>query len=147
MIFYDYESFAKDIKIMAKNIKNEFDPDAILGIARGGLTLAHSLSVALNNRNCFSLNSVHYEDTKKLDTINIFNIPDLSKFKKILIADDIIDSGESMIAIKKELLKKYPNLEIKVATIYYKTKALLLPEYSVKEAHDWVEFFWDIKLD
>ncbi|QQF51434.1 phosphoribosyltransferase [Campylobacter fetus] len=147
MIFYDYESFAKDIKIMAKNIKNEFDPDAILGIARGGLTLAHSLSVVLNNRNCFSLNSVHYEDTKKLDTINIFNIPDLSKFKKILIADDIIDSGESMIAIKKELLKKYPNLEIKVATIYYKTKALLLPEYSVKEAHDWVEFFWDIKLD
>ena len=52
-----------------------------------------------------------------------------------------------MIAIKKELLKQYPNLEIKVATIYYKTKALLLPEYSVKEAYDWVEFFWDIKLD
>ena len=146
MIFYSYDEFAIDAKKMAKQIKNEFDPEVILAVARGGLTLGHSLAVALNNRNLFTLNSIHYEDTNKLDTIQIFNVPDLSKYTKILLVDDIIDSGESMVEIKRELLKRYPNLDIKIATVFYKEKALLLPEFKVKEAHDWVEFFWDIHI-
>ena len=146
MIFYSYDEFAIDAKKMAKQIKDEFDPEVILAVARGGLTLGHSLAVALENRNLFTLNSIHYEDTNKLDTINIFNVPDLSKYTKILLVDDIIDSGESMVEIKRELLKRYPNLDIKIATVFYKEKALLLPEFKVKEAHDWVEFFWDIHI-
>jgi phosphoribosyltransferase len=146
MIFYSYDEFAIDVKKMAKDIKDEFDPEVILAVARGGLTLGHSLAVALENRNLFTLNSIHYEDTNKLDTINIFNVPDLSRYTKILLVDDIIDSGESMVEIKRELLKRYPNLDIKIATVFYKEKALLLPEYKVKEAHDWVEFFWDIHI-
>lgn len=146
MIFYSYDEFAVDAKRMAKQIKDEFDPEVILAVARGGLTLGHSLAVALENRNLFTLNSIHYEDTNKLDTIQIFNVPDLSKYTKILLIDDIIDSGESMVEIKRELLKRYPNLDIKIATVFYKEKALLLPEFKVKEAHDWVEFFWDIHI-
>ena len=146
MIFYSYDEFAVDAKKMAKEIKDEFDPEVILAVARGGLTLGHSLAVALNNRNLFTLNSIHYEDTNKLDTIQIFNVPDLSRYTKILLVDDIIDSGESMVEIKRELLKRYPNLDIKIATVFYKEKALLLPEFKVKEAHDWVEFFWDIHI-
>ena len=146
MIFYSYDEFAVDTKKMAKQLKDEFDPDVILAVARGGLTLGHSLAVALENRNLFTLNSIHYEDTNKLDTINIFNVPDLSKYTKILLVDDIIDSGESMVGIKRELIKRYPNLDIKIATVFYKEKALLLPEFKVKEAHDWVEFFWDIHI-
>ena len=146
MIFYSYDEFAVDAKKMAKQIKDEFDPEVILAVARGGLTLGHSLAVALENRNLFTLNSIHYEDTNKLATIQIFNVPDLSKYTKILLVDDIIDSGESMVEIKRELLKRYPNLDIKIATVFYKEKALLLPEFKVKEAHDWVEFFWDIHI-
>ncbi len=146
MIFYSYDEFAVDAKKMAKQIKDEFDPEVILAVARGGLTLGHSLAVALENRNLFTINSIHYEDTNKLDTIQIFNVPDLSKYTKILLVDDIIDSGESMVEIKRELLKRYPNLDIKIATVFYKEKALLLPEFKVKEAHDWVEFFWDIHI-
>ncbi|AII14494.1 putative nucleotide phosphoribosyltransferase [Campylobacter iguaniorum] len=143
MTYYSYSSFEKDVKVLSSKIQNDFAPEVILAVARGGLTLAHAISMKLNNRNCFCLNSIHYEDTKKLDTINIFNVPDLSKFKKVLIVDDMVDSGESIVAIKRELLSKYPNLELKIATIFYKSKALLIPDYSVKEANDWIEFFWE----
>ncbi|MBR8462664.1 phosphoribosyltransferase [Campylobacter sp. faydin G-24] len=146
MVFYTYEEFAVDVAKMAYEIKEEFAPDVILAVARGGLTLGHSLAVALDNRNLFTLNSIHYENTNKLDTISVFNVPDLSKFDKILLVDDIIDSGESMVEIKRQLLKSYPHLQIKIATIFYKKKALLLPDYRVKEAHEWVEFFWDIHI-
>lgn len=70
------------------------------------MSLGHSLAVALKTRQLFALNSIHYDNTKKLDTIEIFNIPDLSKHKKILLIDDIVDSGESLAEIKKVLLEK-----------------------------------------
>ncbi|MGH1600591.1 phosphoribosyltransferase [Campylobacter majalis] len=146
MIFYSYDEFAIDVKNMAKQIKDEFNPEVIVAIARGGMTLGHSLAVALQNRNLFALNSIHYDNTNKLDTIDVFNIPDLSNFRKILLVDDIVDSGESMVEIKRRLLGLYPHLQIKIATVFYKRTALLLPEYKVKEASEWVEFFWDISI-
>lgn len=145
-MYYSYENFKEDIVDLSKKIKNDFDPDAIVGIARGGLTMAHCLSVALKLRSCFSLNSIHYEDTQKLDTIKLFNIPDLSGYKRILLVDDIIDSGETMAAIKENLAAKFENADVRVATMFYKPKALIMPEFALHEAKEWVEFFWDVEI-
>ncbi len=147
MIFYSYDEFKEDVKILAKEIKKDFNPDALLAIARGGMSLGHSLAVALNTRYLFSLNSIHYDDTKKLDTIEIFNIPDLKQYKKILLIDDMVDSGESLAEIKRVLLEKFPHIELKIATIFYKKNALLQPDFKIKEAKEWVEFYWDINID
>ncbi|MCV3406483.1 phosphoribosyltransferase [Campylobacter lari] len=146
MYYYAYEEFQKEIIPFARKIKEEFNPDVLLAIARGGMTLGHFLAEGMGNRNLFSLNSIHYEDTQKLDTIKIFNIPDLSSYKKILLVDDIIDSGETMIEIKRVLMEKYPHLELKVASVFYKPSALLIPEFYIKEAKEWIDFFWSIKI-
>jgi len=144
--FYSYDEFKVDVNMLAKELKS-YDPDVILAVARGGMTLGHFLAEALEMRDLYAINSIHYEETRKLDTIDIFNMPDLSKAKKVVIVDDIIDSGETMIEIKKVLLKAYPNLELKVASIYYKEKALLRPDFAAREATEWIEFFWDFKID
>ncbi len=146
MTFYSYEEFVGDVQVLARDIKDNFAPDAIIAIARGGMTLGHFLAEALEMRDLYSLNSIHYEETRKLDTINIFNVPDLSKKTRILLVDDIIDSGETMIEIKRVLMEKFPHLELKIATVFYKDKALLHPDYRVRHADDWIEFFWDVKL-
>lgn len=127
-------------------MKEEFAPDALVAIARGGLSLGHSLAVALKTRNLFALNSIHYDDTRKLDSVEVFNIPNLSAYKRVLLIDDIVDSGESLSEIKRILKVKFPHIELKIATIFYKKTALLQPEFSVKEASEWVEFYWDIEL-
>jgi xanthine phosphoribosyltransferase len=98
-------------------------------------------------RDLYSINSIHYEETRKLDTINIFNIPDLSRANRVIIVDDIIDSGETMIEIKRVLTQKYPHLDLKVASVFYKEKALLRPDFSAREATEWIEFFWDFQID
>lgn len=146
MRFYSYEEFQVDVNKLAKEIKG-YEPDVILAIARGGMTLGHFLAEALEMRDLYSINSIHYEETRKLDTIDIFNIPDLSKKKRVVIVDDIIDSGETMIEIKKVLGEKFPDVELKVASIYYKEKALLRPDFTAREATEWIEFFWDFKID
>ena len=146
MKFYSYSEFQIDVNMLAKEIK-VYEPDVILAIARGGMTLGHFLAEALEMRDLYSINSIHYEETRKLDTIDIFNMPDLSKAKKVVIVDDIIDSGETMIEIKKVLMKAYPDLDLKVASIYYKEKALVRPDFSAREATEWIEFFWDFQID
>jgi len=141
-VYYSYEECRVDCLELVPKIK-EYNPDALIAIARGGLTLGHLLSEALETREIYSLNSIHYDGTKKLDTFEIFNIPDLSRKHKIVLVDDIVDSGESMVEIIKILKEKYPHCEFKIATIFYKPTALIQPDFSVKEAKDWIEFFWE----
>jgi len=144
--FYSYEEFRVDVNLLAHEIK-PYKPDVILAIARGGMTLGHFLAEALDMRDLYSINSIHYEETRKLDTIDIFNMPDLSEAKKVVLVDDIIDSGETMIEIKKVISHKYPNVELKVASVFYKEKALLRPDFKAREATQWIEFFWDFQID
>ncbi|KFL33866.1 MULTISPECIES: phosphoribosyltransferase family protein [unclassified Sulfurospirillum] len=146
MRYYSYEEFKEDVNTLAKEIK-PYAPDVILAVARGGMTLGHFLAEALEMRNLYSINSVHYEETRKLDTINIFNIPDLSKAKRVVIVDDIIDSGETMIEIERVLGAKYPDVDFKIAAVFYKEKALLRPDFAAREATEWIEFFWDFQID
>lgn len=146
MRYYSYEEFKVDVNHLAKEIK-PYAPDVILAVARGGMTLGHFLSEALEMRALYSINSIHYEETHKLDTINIFNIPDLSKAKRVVIVDDIIDSGETMIEIKRVLGAQYPEVDLKIASVFYKEKALLRPDFAAREATEWIEFFWDFQID
>jgi xanthine phosphoribosyltransferase len=145
--FYSYEEFCVDVNVLAKEVKASFAPEAIVAIARGGMTLGHFLAEALEMRDLYAINSIHYEETRKLDTINVFNIPDLSKVTRVLVVDDIIDSGETMIEIKRVLLEKYPHLQLKVAAVFYKEKALLRPDFAAREATQWIKFFWDFEID
>ena len=142
-IYYSYQECVEDCKTLVPQLK-EYNPDALIAIARGGLTLGHLLSEALDTREVYSLNSIHYDGMKKLETFDIFNIPDLSRRHKVVLIDDIIDSGESMVEILKILKDKFPHCEFKVASIYYKPTALMQPDYKVREAKGWIEFFWEV---
>ena len=144
-LYYSYDECLVDCKVLIPQIK-DFNPDAMIAIARGGLVLGHLLSEALDTREIYSLNSIHYDGTKKLDTFEIFNIPDLSRKHKVVLVDDIVDSGESMVEIIKILQEKYHHCEFKIATIFYKPTALIQPDFTVKEAKNWIEFFWEVDL-
>ena len=135
----------KDTQVLVDKCR-DFEPEILLAVARGGLTLSHLMAQAMDMRNLYTLNSIHYEGELKLDTFNIFNIPDVSHAKKVLIVDDIVDSGETMREILKVLSEKFPNVEFKLATLFYKKTAVLRPDYSVREANEWIDFFWEIDV-
>ena len=144
-LYYSYELFKKDTQILVDKCR-DFEPEILLAVARGGLTLAHLMSQAMDMRNLYTLNSIHYEGDLKLDTFNIFNIPDVSHAKKVLIVDDIVDSGETIREILKVLNEKFPNVEFRLATLFYKKTAVLKPDYYIKEANQWIDFFWEVDV-
>ena len=145
-LYYSYDDCIKDCKVLLPQIKS-YNPDALVSIARGGLILGHLLAEGLDTRKIYTINSIHYEDDKKLDTFDIFNIPDISDYKKIVLVDDIVDSGETMVEIISILTHKYPQCEFKIATLFYKPTALIQADFTVNEAKSWIEFFWEVDLN
>ncbi len=140
--YYKYDEFINDLKVLETQIK-EYNPDTLLAIARGGMTIGHFLAERLDMREIYSLNAISYENEKKLGKPKIFNIPDLKNKKRVLLLDDISDSGETLDEVIKVLKEKYPHLNIKSATIFYKEKTKVIPEIVLHKTDKWVVFFWD----
>ena len=141
--YYSYDEFVQDMKQLHTLIE-PFEPDTLLAIARGGLTMGHFMAVTMNTRRVYALNSIHYEGTQKLDTIEIFNIPDLYDARKVLILDDISDSGETLMEVRRRLQELYPDIQFKIATLFHKSTSLIQPDFSIREAPGWIDFFWEI---
>ncbi|MFK5977141.1 MAG: phosphoribosyltransferase family protein [Sulfurovum sp.] len=143
-IYYPYQEFRQDLKILTAKIDVEFD--TIIALARGGLSMGLMLGEYYDIRNVYSINTIGYEDTQKLDGVRVFNIPNLDKSKRVLIVDDIVDSGDTLIEVIKVLNQKYPKLEIITASLFYKKSAKIEPDYYVKQTDEWIEFFWSVDL-
>ncbi len=144
-LYYSYDLFKDDTQKLVNSCRG-YEPDILLAVARGGLTLAHLMAQAMDMRNLYTLNSIHYEGELKLDTFNVFNIPDVSHAKRVLVIDDIVDSGETMQEILRILKEKFPKVEFKLATLFYKKSAVLQPDYTVREANQWIDFFWEVDV-
>ena len=143
--YYGYDEFRVDVNQIASKVENE-NFEAIIGIARGGLLLTQFLAIKLNLRDVFTINSILYDDMTKKESRAVFNIPDLSSYKKVLIADDIVDSGETIQNIVEILTTKFPSIEFKIASLFYKKTAVLKPDYYIKEANQWIDFFWEVDV-
>jgi xanthine phosphoribosyltransferase len=142
MIYYSYENFKTDIQRLAKKCEI-FDADTIVAIARGGMTMGHALAMALKIRNLQSLRCESYDDDKQRESLNIHGECDFKQSKRVLIVDDIVDSGKTLYSLLPFLQKRYPNIIFATASIYTKKTALIQPNYSLHEAQDWIDFFWE----
>ena len=143
-IYYPYQEYKQDLKTLITKIDQPFD--AILGIARGGLSMAQMLGEYYDLREVYAINTIGYEDTEKKVSVEVFNIPDLKNAKQVLILDDIVDSGDTLVEVLAVLNAKYPKVTFLTASIFYKKTACIKPTWHVKEPKGWIEFFWSEDL-
>ena len=144
--------------IAKRIVKENYSPDIIISIVRGGMIPSVILSHKLNVRD---IENVVVKETiddsinaQKLmpqiqENKNLYRIRD----KKVLIVDDIMGSGETIRKLKQEI-QKYNPQEIKTA-IYFvnktnwkkanNTQYSELIEYIGKELEGWVIFPWENK--
>ena len=123
-----------------------FKPDIIVGVARGGMIPARVLSDLLENPNLTTVRTECYGDVEDVKTEPALTqqISTCVKGKKVLIVDDVADTGRSLKLVKDHLIENDAQ-EIKVATLYRKPWSSLKPDYCEKETLQWVVFPWDIK--
>jgi xanthine phosphoribosyltransferase len=108
--------------------------------------MAQMLGEYYDLREVYAINTIGYENTQKNDTVEVFNIPDLKSAKQVLIVDDIVDSGDTLVEVLKVLNEKYPAVTFLTVSIFYKKTACIKPTWYVKEAKGWIEFFWSEDL-
>ncbi len=142
MKYYPYHDFKIDTNKLIKEVKI-FNPQAIVGIARGGLTLAHAMAEGLDIREVQTLRTELYDKSSKRNTLSIFDNCSFNNIERILVVDDIADSGETLEAIMKHLMKKHKTIEFKSATLFYKETSIYQPHFWINDADDWIDFFWE----
>jgi len=126
--------------------KTKFEPDVIVGVSRGGWIPARILSDLLENPNLANVATKFYvgiAETKQKPTITqSVSVP--VKDKKVLVVDDLADTGESLKRITEHLEHQGAS-EVRIATIYYKPWSIIIPHYYEKETRCWIVFPWDLK--
>lgn len=123
-----------------------YKPDVVVAVCRGGLIPARILVDLLEARQLATIQIEFYiglGETKEQPTLKqALALPVTGK--KVLLVDDIADSGKSLqYAIN--YLKEQGAAETRTATIYYKAQSIVKPDFYEKETDCWVVFPWEAK--
>ena len=146
----DWDMFYGLSKKVAEKInKSGYKPDVIVGLARGGWVLARVLCDFVGVKDLVSLKVEHWGVTATPDgTAKIRNkINTDLKDKKVLVVDDLTDTGESM-RVAVEYIKSLGPAEVRTASLQHLTCAKFKSDYVGEErSWVWVIFPWNFTED
>jgi len=131
---------------IADRIKErDFKADVIVGISRGGLLPARILSDLLDNPHLANIKVEFYVDIDQTKEVPVITQPvSVSvKDKRLLIVDDITDSGQSFRLVWETLAQEAA--EVKTVTLYHKPWSCFTPDIYARETEAWVIFPWEFR--
>jgi len=126
--------------------RNGLEPDVIVGISRGGWVPARIMSDLLENPELANVKAEFYLGVAETKGEPVITQPVSTsvKDKRVLVMDDVADTGKSLRLVKTHLSKEGAT-DVKIATIYYKPWSVLTPDYYRKKTSLWVIFPWERK--
>ncbi|MCW4041667.1 MAG: phosphoribosyltransferase [Candidatus Bathyarchaeota archaeon] len=129
---------------LARTIKqNQILPEIIVGVSRGGWLPARILSDLLDIPQLTSIRIEFYSEINQPNREPIITqpVPLPLHNKRVLLVDDITDSGKSLQLAKIELGKTAD--KIYTLTLYHKPWSCLTPDFYFIETSKWVIFPWE----
>jgi len=134
------EELAEKIK------KSNYQCDAIIGIASGGLIPTTYLSKLLGIKKIGLFCAKSYCDQTQC-SLEIISRPQIDlENKSVLLVDDLVDTGITVKRIKQILVAEYNVKEVRVVAYFVnKEHCNEYPEFYVKENEGWVVFPWELK--
>lgn len=122
----------------------DFKPSIIVGLARGGWVPARLICDSLMISDLVSLSVTHWglpaeigQEEAQLE--HPFKV-DL-KGERVLIVDDVTDTGESL-ELAFDVIKRKDPAEVKSATMQYITSSKVEPDFYSEKVEDWRWFLY-----
>jgi len=140
-----WETVYKLSRALSKQVlESGYKPDIIIGLARGGWVPARNLCDFMGIKDLISLKTEHWGITANPDGKAVLKFPlnvDL-KGKKVLVVDDITDTGESM-KLGAEHVRTQGPAEIRTATLHHVENCAYVPDYVAQEiSWRWMLYPW-----
>ena len=138
-----WHDIEKAIEALAISIKENYDPNVLIGISRGGLIPTVRLSHLLNDLSMRVVHVKFYENVDEtLEEPQIFGT-DIGKLEgRVLIVDDVADTGNTLEAVLDHIEEKVEG-DLRICTIAYKPHSSITPDYYVYETDKWIVFPWE----
>lgn len=154
--FITAEELLKDsYELGLRILESGFHPTFIVGVWRGGTPVGIAIQEVLDLCKCptdhFAIRTSSYTpDMKQADTVQVFGLQHMADVidveDRLLIIDDVFDSGRSVEAIIDKLhakCRRNTPADIRVATIYFKprkNKTQRVPDFYLHETDQWLVF-------
>lgn len=131
----DWETFRSEIYDLSKKI--DYRPDIIVGISRGGLVPSRLLSTDLQVKEMYCLSVRKVGEERKVVTDILDDLVD----KKILLVEDMLETGRSLIVAKKYLESK--DAKVKTACLYTMSISEIYPDFYIRQVQEVEKFPWE----
>ncbi len=142
----DFDDIYKYANQTALKIKESgWRPDVIVGIARGGWVHARIQCDLLGVKELYSVKVDHWGVTATKDGKARLTSPLVADVtgKKVLVVDDITDTGESLTMAVEHVKEKGP-AEVRSATLMHIVGSKFVPDYfGVEVTWAWEIFPWN----
>ena len=102
-VYLSYHDIHTDCIKLAKIIKKKYNPKKLVIISKGGLIPGSIIA--------------HYLEIEDINIISIRNIKEIKSLEKIIVVDDLINTGKTAEIIKKNI----PNSKL---IVLYKKKSI-----------------------
>lgn len=140
-----WDLFGRAGRELAQDVADSgFDPDIVLGIARGGLIPAGALAYALDRKNLFTLSVEFYTGVNARLDVPVMLPPFLDTADltgaQVLIVDDVADTGKTL-----ELVREFCSghvAQARTAVLYAKPHSIIEPDYLWRRTDKWINFPW-----
>ncbi len=139
----DYNRLIERLAVIIHDSGWKFD--AIICLARGGLRVGDALSrifdkpLGVMTTSSYRASSGQVQGNLKIGD-QISAAEDVTR-GKVLLADDLVDSGVTLKAVIPELRRRYPAIEeIRTAVLWYKSVSVIKPDYYAQflETSPWI---------
>jgi hypoxanthine phosphoribosyltransferase len=138
-----WAAFGEIARQLATRIAKRFRPDAVLGIAKGGVFVGSAVASTLG-ADFFPVRvEARRRDSDPIPEATD-QFPDL-KGKRVLVVDDVCQSGATLAKARK-LAKKAGAKDVKSATLVVRPGGVR-PDFYALETDELVLFGWDYQLD
>ena len=142
-LWYDWREMRRDVNSLCREIVlDKFDPNVIVGLSRGGLTpgvmMSHWMKKPFKPIKTALRDFPEWEDylPRKTD-------------ERVLIVDDVCDSGETFHKIRKYIEdRKVNGVDVRFAVLWWNNECNFEQHYYVNEiakdsTNTWIHFPWE----
>ena len=142
-LWYDWKEMRRDVNTLCREIVlDKFDPDVIVGLSRGGLTpgvmMSHWMKKPFKPIKTALRDYPEWEDylPRKTD-------------ERVLIVDDVCDSGETFHKIRNYINDRKKNgVDVRFAVLWWNNECNFEPHYYAQElaidsTNTWINFCWE----